>query len=85
MKLIKKKKRQGSSMPGKLKTEADGIKKGTRKMKTNKENQVPAELKFIVPFVGWMEKYPKLANIILVLELIALALAAFFYDFTTTL
>lgn len=52
-------------------------------MKKQNENQIPADLKFMIPMVGWMTKYPKLANIVIVIELIALALVAFFYDFTT--
>ncbi len=51
----------------------------------NNTNDIPAEIRYIVPFVGWMERHPILMNIIFIIEAIAVALTIFFYDFSTNI
>ena len=48
-----------------------------------KEDDIPLSVRCIVPFAGWMSRHPKLTNLIIVIELLALAYVAFTYDFTT--
>lgn len=48
-------------------------------MKTN----IYQELGFVGSYLKWTENHPVIANIIFTVECIAMALAVFFYDFTT--
>lgn len=41
------------------------------------------ELGPITPLIQWIDKHPVLSNVILWLEVVALALSVLFYDFTT--
>ena len=62
------------------KTDADGIQTGTTIMQ---KEQILKEMGPMAYFFMWMEKHHKLANILLWIEVIALAWAVFTYDFTT--
>ena len=57
----------------------------TAKYRMNRTSDIPAEIRYIVPFAGWMERHPKVMNVIFVIEAVAVALAVFFYDFTTNI
>jgi len=47
------------------------------------KEQIMKELGPMAYFFMWMEKYPRLSNVILWIEAIALAWVVFTYDFTT--
>ena len=44
---------------------------------------LPASVKCLIPFATWFEKHPKVMNVILWAEAIALLYVIFTYDFTT--
>lgn len=45
--------------------------------------KTPFEIRCIMPFAEWLDKHPTIHNVLLVLMGIAMAFAAFFYEFTT--
>ena len=52
--------------------------------RTDKEQDtIPAEIRYIVPFAGWIERHPRLSNIGLALLGLALAWVVLNYEFTT--
>ena len=40
------------------------------------------ELRLIVPMAGWMDRHPKLTNVLIVVGIAALAWVVFTYEFT---
>jgi len=47
------------------------------------ETKIYQEMGIVGNCLKWADKHPFIANIILAVECIAMALAVFFYDFTT--
>jgi hypothetical protein len=45
-------------------------------------SDIPAEIRYIVPFASWMDRHPVITNIIIVIMALALAYAVFTYEFT---
>ena len=50
-------------------------------MKQNEE--IPASVRCIIPFAGWLEKHPMVFRLILIIESLALIWAVTTYEFTT--
>ena len=50
-------------------------------MKQNEE--LPAIVRCIVPFAGWLNRHPRIFNFILIIEGLALLWMVLTYDFTT--
>ena len=46
------------------------------------ESQIPMEIRLIVPFAGWIERHPRLSNLLIVIGLLALVWVVFTYEFT---
>lgn len=49
----------------------------------SKNQTIPTEIRFIVPFTAWSEKHPILMNIIFAIEAVIMFLIVLFYNFTT--
>ena len=47
------------------------------------KDEIPFEIRCIVPFAGWMVRHPKIVNAIIIIEAIALAYVVMTYNFTT--
>ena len=43
---------------------------------------IPMEIRLIVPMAGWIERHPRLSNWLIVIGLVAMAWVVFTYDFT---
>lgn len=43
---------------------------------------IPMEIRMIVPFAGWIERHPRMSNLLIIVGLLALAWVVFTYDFT---
>ena len=50
-------------------------------MKKN-DSEIPMEIRYIMPFAGWLERHPTLSNILLWLMGLALVYVVFTYEFT---
>jgi len=52
--------------------------------KTMKQkDEIPASVRCIIPFAGWIDRHPVITNIILIAGAIALFWMVLTYDFTT--
>lgn len=47
------------------------------------EQDIPMEIRCIVPFAAWIARHPRLSNILIVLGIITLFWVALNYNFTT--
>ena len=48
-----------------------------------KTNDLPAEVRLVVPFAEWVDKHPKMVKFILFVEFLAVIGTALCYNFTT--
>ena len=53
-----------------------------RRERKQRVSDLPDEIRYCVPFAGWMNRHPVLTNTLLVLMAIALAWVIFTYEFT---
>ena len=47
------------------------------------KDEIPASVRCIIPFAGWIDRHPVITNIILIAGAIALFWMVLTYDFTT--
>ena len=52
-----------------------------RKISSPSED-IPMEIRLIVPMAGWIERHPRLSNWLIVIGLLAMMWVVFCYDFT---
>jgi hypothetical protein len=45
--------------------------------------EIPTDVRMVVPFAGWIDRHPMVANVIIVLGIVALCWVVLTYDFTT--
>lgn len=53
----------------------------TCRQETSRE--IPADVRMVVPFAGWIDRHPMVANVIIGLGIVALCWVVLTYDFTT--
>ena len=56
--------------------------KSSRRKRKQCVSDLPDEIRYCVPFAGWMDRHPVLTNALLILMAIALAWVIFTYEFT---